>query len=548
MIKSIRTQKALVSEKDVVFNELYEIIALSISMEKKFRARFEYTEIQKEVVRIIEESELRDGEVLHLLLFGSTGSGKSTVVNAIITDYMLRYPGLKALAARRTYSEIEDSTFSAFKDFWDRYEVQYTENKKNYIQRLANGSNIRHRSAEKTAQGKTDKAHHLGSTEYTMAVLEEVDEIPVEFSNTLPGRMRQKGTGCRIKVIFYVCNPPSELHWLWDFFFNDPTCDPDDPASRKRALHMPVEANVEHVGEGYIRQLYEAYADNPQLLQRLARGEFGPDVKGDPIFYKAFNRDVHVAKGSISKNWDKHIPLSLGIDFGFRRPAMVVLQDDPVLDQIRIYKAILGHNELLEPFLDKCFNILCREFPGAEFEIFCDAAGKTRHNQGLTKDTAVDVLRRRGFNPKFKTSDVAPGLNIIHNLLTKMTPTRYGPVPAILIDPDAEYLIKGLEFGYCNDKQAPSGALKPVKDGIYEHPMDCLRYILMFKRKHEKNHSLTSEATRRGSWKRLGSAEDDPSELVERRGRRRKVNLDGSSRENRSVTAANYGFSKKRRW
>lgn len=493
--RQIHTKQFHISQEDAVFQELGDMILAADSMAGNFRESHRRSPIQQRIHDAIKFADIDDddydpedeedtegqGRTMHVLLYGSMGSGKSTFARSEIMEILLDYPGAEALGARRTYAEIESTIYTdVCVKTCDRYGIPYVPNKKYTTIYLKNSSIWRMRSAEKTAQGKDDKTHELGSTEYSVALLEEADEIPEEFAKTVAGRMRQN-VGVKRKVIFYVCNPPDKNHWIYEWFFVKH--DPDDPKSRYRAFFMPVEENLMHVGKNYLKDIHEDYADNPQLYLRQVKGQFGPRVKGIPIFSKCFSREIHVAKTSIRENWDRNQKLQRSWDFGFHRPACIVFQDDDITGQIRIYWMLLGHRQLVDTFAKEVKRKTADLFPGADWDDTCDPAGEAKSDK--SELSSCDTLRGLKIFPKSTKSSIDFGLSIIEQELKKLIPSRNGPLPGIVLDPDVEIMIDAFEFGYCQEKieQSPKGETKPVKDGYYEHGMDAFRYGLIFRRK-----------------------------------------------------------------
>lgn len=545
MHKTLRTARIGLTEDEVIFDEIADILETAEKLAGDFRTQHVRTEIQQEVYNLIQTAQIPEGQVLHLLLHGSIGSGKTWCALSYITEVLLDYPGATALGARRTYNEIEDAMFSTFERFLSKYNIPYRTNKKYTTITLNNGSVIRMRSADKVSTSKSDKADYLGGTEYSVAILDEADEIPEEFAKTVAGRMRE-AVGVKRKVIFYICNPPSQDHWLYRWFYEEH--DPDDPESRYRSVWMPVQANVEHVGQAYIDSIHEDYADNPALYLRMVQGKFGPAVKGYPIFGQYFNRDIHIAKTEIHKNWNKRYPIWISFDFGWRRPAALVFQDDRSLNQIRILREWLGSREVLDSFADRVLDEVYTLFPGAEIMCSCDPAGKQRTDKSLLN--SIDILKSKGLRPKYKKTAIEYGVNIIAELLSRFIPSREGPIPAIILDPSCEILADALEFGYCQEKARIDGGtfdeearrpIKVVKDGYYEHLGDCLRYGMIFVRR--PNQAFRPSYTRHELYKSIDRIDNiergnfNPSKYV------RAMEL----YDKRRLYGGNYSFSRQRR-
>lgn len=549
MIKSVRVNKFAPSAKELVYQELADAIHQSVTIAEGFHKKYKRTDRQEELRRIIEESEIPDGEVLTILCYGSTGSGKSHGVQGECIDLLTRHPGLKALYSRRTYVEIEDTIWADTKDHLDNYDIPYRPRMKSHELFLGNGSFIRMRSAEKAAQSKNNKVHGLGSTAYRLAVLEEADEIPEEFLNTVYARMRLKVPGMRIGIIFLICNPPSKDHWIYERFFNDPDNLPDDPKSHKRVLKFHVRDNQENVAEGYQNMLMEAYKDDPLLMKAFLDGDFSPDLKGNPIFMEQFSEKLHVADNAIHKNWDPDLPIAVSIDFGFNTPAILVGQDYPSLNQLRVYKTWKGRKILLRPFLTKVMIQCNKMFPGARYSFFCDPHGNDKDLQGRTAETAVSILKDMGYPPRFTRMSTERGLDVLFKAMSTHSPSKYGPVPGLWIDPQCEDLITALSLGYCNKKDTPKGRLDPLKDGTHDHLVDVLRYWATHVRGRTGSGSTQhTEHTDLGRWNTVASGEPSTwsTQLAAAKETRYLVDS-GNGRRTSSQRSRNHG-RKKPRW
>lgn len=477
MLKQIKTTRYNIQEADVIFDEIADLVQHVDEMSLLLHRNFTPSPKQQELDDLIRYSETPEDQPLHILLWGSVGSAKSTAAFWIVTKGLLAHPGAICLAARDTQTNIEKTLWQKTQDFFNTFNIPFTKNFKSLRILLKNGSSIQMQSADRTKKSKNDTADDLGSTEYSYAILEECNAIPPEFANTVPGRMRQE-VGVRRKVIFYICNPPSKDHWLYEKFFVDHN--PNDPKSRYRALQMLTKDNP-FVSDGYKTSIHSDYADNPMLYLRMVRGEFGPNVKGHPIFQKHFNPVLHIATSEIHKNWDPNQTMYRCWDFGFLHPAIVVFQDDAVTGQLRIFEAILGDKILLDPFADAKLHELHKIYPGANWIDCVDPSGSQKRD--VSEKSSIDILKSKGLIIKTKRHTIEYGLSIIAEQLSTIVPYRKGPQSAVLIDPKARLLIEALQFGYCQEKDIPKDVLKPVKDGTYDHVMDALRYGMIIVRR-----------------------------------------------------------------
>ena len=472
-------------------------------------------------------------------MYGSVGSGKTTCALAEAFDILLSHPGTTFLGVRRTYGEIEKATWKDTLEFCDKFGIGYKTNKARYEITLDNGSRMYFMSAEKTATSKSDKANALGGTQFSVVMLDEADEIPYEFALTISGRMREN-KGIKRPIILYICNPPSKDHWLYQLFFNNPNgYHPEDPASPYRAIWMPTSANRENLPKNYEKNIEEAYRHNPAAHKRMVEGRFGPAVKGLPIFGSTFRPDLHVADTEIADNWNKEYPLYRCWDFGWRRPACVVFQDDRVRGQIRIFRADLGLKVILERFAEDMLELHEGLFPGARWIDVADIAGNQRSDKTL--QTSMDILRSFGLKPKTRRTTISYGLSVISEQLRKFNPPRYGvagAVPALVVDPRCNDMIEGFQYGYCADESfAQSGEtsqqeIKPNKDGYYEHLFDALRYGLVVCRRPGREYRSHLGGNRivdhRDNWQTVDVDDNNKIKWDRQRKRRRKLRFGGS--------------------
>lgn len=464
--------------QSVFFAKLGEMLKSNAQYAEIFTKRFKPNERQKQLFDICDFSEVpaeSDGTQLpiHVQCYGPTGSSKSYGVYAYIIRQLLNFPGAQALFIRQKLGDLKKSAWKDVKKFLETYGIPYTKNETDYTIKLPNGSSIVMSSDLALTPSGSDKADSLGSTAYSFVVFEEADSIRETTAITMAGRMREQVGNFR-KVLFYICNPPDEFHWLWRWFFVDN--DPDDATSRYRALKFEVRDNVKNVGEAYVKGIQQDFAKNRFLAKRLGEGQYGIVPKGEPYFMNTFFSERHVqdlrvdnGNNQLVYKWNRLYPLQRGLDPGFRGMGMTVMQEDPEKKQLRVFVARLVQNTHLEAFLEEILPELNRLFPGATWEDYCDRAA-TQHSANSDK-SCVQIMRDFGMRPRHKAMTVRLGLNITNRLLRTDSFGR----PRVVFDAHGcKILIQAFEGGYCCDT---SGAVdQPKKDGLYEHIMDSFRY------------------------------------------------------------------------
>lgn len=458
----------LPSKRDLIWAKFGELLDKNINFSTKLDDKFIPNPNQEKLLEMIEHSEVPDDKWIHMLMYGSRGSGKSVGAYWYTLKCLTAFPGSRALGVRTTATDIKDSIYADCIKFCNKFGIQYTPNISDTTITLGNGSIFRMRSDKALMEANSDKSHALGSTAYNIVVFEEADSISQDLVISMAGSMRHPGKFR--KVIFYLCNPPSKRHWLWKMFHdeNDPY---NDPKSRRRAIYCAVEDNIQHVGTGYIEAMREDFGMNPNLAKRLGYGLPGADVKGTPYYAKDFVRSIHVS--DVPLVWNPAYPMQRGWDFGFEGMTCIVMQKDPELNQIRVFRSILEQQCLLGPFCDKWLPEIEQQFPGAVWEDYGDPSGRNRDHR--TEKTSFDIMREHGLRPKFSKKGLIWGLGVVSSLLR----TFYNGRPKLLISPEADLLIEAFEGGYCNMKGVTDTEPRPKKDGVYDHVMDGFRYAVV---------------------------------------------------------------------
>jgi phage terminase large subunit len=186
------------------------------------------------------------------------------------------------------------------------------------------------------------------------------------------------------------------------------------------------------------------------------------------VVFNDFKIDVHVAE----VGYDPNMPLYRAIDFGFVNPFVCMwIQVDGkgcvrVIDEYtRSRAAIAVHGENIKGR----FN--CREESIAA--TFCDPAGVGRND--VTGTSAVRELRAMGIRTKYRKSSILEGIELVRRAL------RAGDGSSkLIIAPKCVRLIEAMQcYHYPDSGSVESGSEMPVKDGVYDHHIDALRYFFV---------------------------------------------------------------------
>lgn len=177
--------------------------------------------------------------------------------------------------------------------------------------------------------------------------------------------------------------------------------------------------------------------------------------------FPTFSHFSHV-RDELSGRSDEKRELWLAMDFGFAAPFVCLW--------IFAYADGTAHvvDEYVQPAqtMPNHVKVIEARKWGKAFRVACDPAGRGRNDQ--TGKSNVDVLRAAGFSVKSSGSQIVDGVNLIRAALDPAV-----GAPRLYIAPRCQRLIKALQAYHYNE----AGSELPVKDGVYDHPIDALRYF-----------------------------------------------------------------------
>jgi hypothetical protein len=188
-----------------------------------------------------------------------------------------------------------------------------------------------------------------------------------------------------------------------------------------------------------------------------------------------FDPAVHVRQLDYSPNW----PLCRSIDFGFVNP-FVCLWIQEVDGMVHVLDEYVRARATLDAHVAQIKNRL----PVPEERIaatFCDPAGAGRDD--ITGSSAVRELRSLGIRMTYCRSTISEGLELIRRALRDGVGQS-----SILISPRCVRLIEALQCYHYPDSGAGGRGEAPFKDGVYDHPIDALRYYFVNRRSRRPAH------------------------------------------------------------
>ncbi|MFQ6115119.1 MAG: hypothetical protein ACE5NG_13730, partial [bacterium] len=103
---------------------------------------------------------------------------------------------------------------------------------------------------------------------------------------------------------------------------------------------------------------------------------------------------------------------------------------------------------------------------------FCDPAGKSVND--VTGTSVVRELRAAGIVVRFRRSGILEGIELIRRAI------RSGDGQSrLVISPRCQRLIEAMQCYHYPEPSSAAGRELPLKDGLYDHPIDALRYFFV---------------------------------------------------------------------
>jgi hypothetical protein len=187
----------------------------------------------------------------------------------------------------------------------------------------------------------------------------------------------------------------------------------------------------------------------------------------DNVVFDEFDPAVHVS----DIDYDPNLPLFRSIDFGFVSPFVclwIQVDNDGV---IRVIDEYVRSRATVDVHADE---IKKRTVCGEEkvSGTFCDPAGAGVND--VTGTSCVRELRSMGIVTRFRKSGIVEGIELIRRAI------RDGSgASRFMISPRCGRLIEAMQCYHYPDSGGVVSRELPIKDGVYDHPIDALRYFFV---------------------------------------------------------------------
>jgi hypothetical protein len=183
------------------------------------------------------------------------------------------------------------------------------------------------------------------------------------------------------------------------------------------------------------------------------------------VVFAQFDPDIHVRL----LDYDPNLPLYRALDFGFVNPFVCLWIQVDADGLVRIIDEYVRSRATIDVHAEEIKN----RTPVAEEQVaatFCDPAGKGVND--VTGTSAVRELRTLGIAVRSRRSGILEGIELIRRAVRSGSGQT-----TLIISPRCARLIEAMQC-YHYPHSGTVGEL-PLKDGLYDHPIDALRYFFV---------------------------------------------------------------------
>lgn len=196
-------------------------------------------------------------------------------------------------------------------------------------------------------------------------------------------------------------------------------------------------------------------------LENVVFADFDPAVHVQPIDY------------------DPNLPLYRTLDFGFINPFVCLWIQVDGTGLVRVIDEYIRSRATIDVHAAE----IKTRTPCAEEQVaatFCDPAGTGVND--VTGTSVVRELRTLGILTRFRRSRILEGIELVRRAI------RSGDGrSSLLISPQCPRLIEAMQCYHYPDPATTAAPQElPQKDGIYDHPIDALRYFFINQKNNQK--------------------------------------------------------------
>ena len=184
------------------------------------------------------------------------------------------------------------------------------------------------------------------------------------------------------------------------------------------------------------------------------------------VVFDEFDPAVHVR----TVDYDRNLPLYRALDFGFVNPFVCLWIQVDQDGTVRVIDEYVRTRATIDVHAAE----ISQRMPGGEQRVaatFCDPGGASTND--VTGTSVIRELRTLGVVARYRRSSILEGIELIRRAI------RAGDGKSrLVISPRCQRLIEAMQCYHYPEAGTTASEL-PLKDGLYDHPIDALRYFFV---------------------------------------------------------------------
>jgi hypothetical protein len=338
---------------------------------------FKPTAVQRKALALLK------GGAKHILLFGGSRSGKTTVLVMAVIFRALMYAGSRHLICRYRAKDARSSVLRETLLPW----LDNTIGKSGYTY-LAHESMIALFNGSEIwigGLGDREQADKILGHEYNTIYFNEISQLSYAAVTTAYSRLAMRVDGCR-NLFFYDCNPGSPLHWAYKIFVLKKTFLSGEVLEKPelyQSMLLNPEDNRDNLPEDYITDILDALPE-----KQKARFRDGLWVKAEGVIYDRFDESMILKAADLPERFDR---FAAGQDFGLNITNVKIGWRGDVIYVLADYGSFNMTTKSFNAELEARGWFACPD--GMGLPVYCDPAGGERMQEitgGVKANNSVE--------------------------------------------------------------------------------------------------------------------------------------------------------------
>lgn len=397
-----------------------------------------------------------------VLLSGPAGTGKSRACLEKLHHCADKYPGMRALIARKTRESITQTAMVTYEQkvlpagWIEEKNIRFNTTDQCY--EYPNSSII--------AVGGLDKASKIMSSEWDLIYVQEATELLEEDWEALTTRLRNGVMP--YQQLIADCNPGAPTHWL-----------------KRRA------------DRGDILMLESRHEDNPACTPaylatldkltgvRKLRLRYGKWAAAEGLVYDDWNRDIHLVSRKQLQTWgvlteqetinrEVITQVLASVDWGFTNPGVIQVYGIDGDSRAYLLREYYKTGKTVDEYWVPLAKELKKTYGISKF--LCDPS----------EPAYIEQFNKAGLNAVKATNAIAPGINAVQARLKIADDSRPRLYVYEYALQDRDEKREAAHEPYCLEQEIDAYAWPVAKNGqavkevpvkINDHAMDALRYM-----------------------------------------------------------------------